>query len=198
MTDDDDAATVSRVLEGDPEAFGVLVARYGRRLHDLARRMLRDAAEAEDVVQHAFVNAYRALSRFDARRPFRHWLLRITTNLCRNRLAARRLRPRAAGFDPDAPPPERVAPEPAEGAADADPAEAARVRAAVEHLPDAYRLAVVLRYVHGLSLEDLAEVTGEPVATVKTHLHRARAALRRALSPPADRGETRLPGAGTT
>jgi RNA polymerase sigma-70 factor, ECF subfamily len=196
-----DAATVSRVLAGDPEAFGTLVARYGRRLHDLARRMLRDAAEAEDVVQHAFLNAYRALSRFDGRRPFRHWLLRITTNLCRNRLAARRLHPRAVGEDPDVPGAERAAPEPAALPFDGDLTEAARIREAVERLPDGYRLAVVLRYAHGLTVEEVAEVTGEPVATVKTHLHRARAALRRALSPPAEpgaEGETRRPGAGTT
>jgi RNA polymerase sigma-70 factor (ECF subfamily) len=198
---DADADAVARVLAGDPEAFGVLVARYGRRLHDLARRMLRDAAEAEDVVQHAFLNAYRALARFDARRPFRHWLLRITTNLCRNRIASRRVHPRAVGEDPDDPGAERAAPEASPSPGGLDPLETTRVREAVERLPDAYRLAVVLRYAHGLSVEDVAEVTGEPVATVKTHLHRARAALRRSLSPPADRdlgAETRGPGAGTT
>jgi RNA polymerase sigma-70 factor, ECF subfamily len=196
-----DAAAVSRVLAGDAEAYGVLVARYGRRLHDLARRMLRDASEAEDVVQHAFLNAYRALSRYDGRRPFRHWLLRITTNLCRNRLAARRLHPRAVGEDSEAPGAERAAAESSPSPDPLDAAEAARVREAVDRLPDAYRLAVVLRYTHGLSVEDVAEITDEPVATVKTHLHRARAVLRRELSPPADRdpgSETPDPAAGTT
>jgi RNA polymerase sigma-70 factor (ECF subfamily) len=194
----DDAVAVARVLAGDAEAFGVLVARYGRRLHDLARRMLRDAHEAEDVVQHAFLNAYRALARYDGRRPFRHWLLRITTNLCRNRLVSRKTHPRARGEDADAPGEDRASPADAPVPDALDPLEGARVREAVERLPDAYRLAVVLRYTHGLSVEEVAEVTGEPVATVKTHLFRARATLRRELSPPDAASETRGPGAGTT
>ncbi len=196
--DRDDVATIHRSLAGDRDAFGVLVARYGRRVHDLARRMLKDAHEAEDVVQQAFLNAFRALPRYDPTHPFRHWLLRITTNLCRNRLAARRTHPRAIGEDPDAEGFERVAPT-LETATDSDSqALAARVRAAVDDLPDAYRLAVVLRYVHGLPIEDIAEITGEPVATVKTHLHRARAALRQALPGPASSDETPATSAGTS
>ena len=58
------------------------------------------------------------------------------------------------------------------------------MRAAVEALPDRYRLAVILRYSHGLSLEEVAEITGEPMGTVKTHLHRARAALAHGLAEP--------------
>ena len=69
---DEDARAVARVLAGDREAFAAIVARHARRVHDLARRMLRDAGDAEDVVQQAFLNAYRALEGFDARRPFRH------------------------------------------------------------------------------------------------------------------------------
>jgi len=203
-----DSVAVALVLAGDREAFAVLVARYARRVHDLARRMLHDATEAEDVSQHAFLNAYRALARFDPRRPFRHWLLRITSNLCRNRLAERRRRPAPlplAGegadgeprtFDPPAPP------EPLE-ADDAPAIDAGRVRAALENLPARYRLTAVLRYAHGLSLEDIAEITGEPMATVKTHLHRARATLSRQLTPtpsprrappPADKTDGRPAG----
>ncbi len=182
----DDAQVISRVLAGDRDAYGTLVARYGRRLNDLARRMLRDPGEAEDVVQHAFLNAYRALPRYDPLRPFRHWLLRITSNLCRNRLAARRHEPRARGGDEDEDglprldPPAR--PETAPG--DDERQESARLRGAVEALPDAYRLVVVLRYSQGLSLEEVAEITGQPMGTVKTHLHRARAALAKQLAEP--------------
>ncbi len=199
MTDpdqDDDARAIRRVLAGDRDAFGSLVARYGRRIHDLARRMLRDPFEAEDVVQHAFLNAYRALPRYDATRPFRHWLLRITSNLCRNRLVARRREPRARGGDEDddglprLDPPARPDVPPGED----DRQESARLRQAVEALPDAYRLAVVLRYSQGLSLDEVAEITGEPMGTVKTHLHRARAALAKALGEP---GVEIEPGAGT-
>jgi RNA polymerase sigma-70 factor (ECF subfamily) len=192
---DEDAATVRAVLAGDPEAFAALVARHARRVHDLARRMLRDAEEAEDVVQHAFLNAYRALDRFDPRRPFRHWLLRIASNLCRNRLESRRREPRARGTADDgadarSDPPAR----PDTGPGPEDRRDALRVRAAIEALPPPYRLAAVLRYVQGLSLEAIVEITEEPLGTVKTHLHRARAALRRALG---EADETRGARAGT-
>lgn len=179
----EDATTIRQVLAGDREAFGRLVACYARRVHDLARRILRDPVEAEDAAQQAFLNAFRALDRFDPRRPFRHWLLRITTNLCRNRLVARAHRPTPLGVgaeDDDRPslvPAARPAPDPD------DRPDAGRVRAALDALPDTYRTAAVLRYVHGLDLAAIAEVTDTPLATVKTHLHRARAVLQRTLAP---------------
>ena len=206
---DDDARAIERVLAGDREAFGVLVARHGRRVHDLARRMLRDPGEAEDVAQQAFLNAYRALARFDPRRPFRHWLLRIASNLCRNRLARRRRRPlpftTVSGADPAGDPPPVLDPEApplAPPASDDDRLETERVRAAIASLAEPYRLATVLRYSQGCSLEEISEITDVPVATVKTHLFRARAALAALLLPAAagpETGvrETRPPAAGT-
>ena len=192
----DDAAAIAKVLAGDREAYGRLVTRYGRRVFDLARRMLGEAHEAEDVVQQAFVNAYRALPRYDPRRPFRHWLLRITSNLCRNRYASAKHRPIALGLPQDEDAPailEPAAPPIPEPLTDDDRLDAARVRAAVASLAPPYRLPVVLRYSHGLSLEEISEITGDPVPTVKTHLHRARAALKRLLEAP----ETPPPNRGT-
>lgn len=185
-----DADAVAQVLAGDREAFALLVARYARRVHDLARRMLRDATEAEDVAQQAFLNAFRALARFDPRLPFRHWLLRITSNLCRNRLAERRRRPVAFGGAGESDEHEpRTIDRTVSGGGDrvadgGDSTDAARVRAALEALPERYRMTAVLRYAHGLSLDEIAEITEEPEATVKTHLHRARAALARLLATP--------------
>lgn len=196
----DDAQVIARVLAGDRDAFGTLVARHGRRIHDLARRMLRDAFEAEDVVQHAFLNAYRALPRYDPARPFRHWLLRITSNLCRNRLVARRHEPRGRGGEDDGEilpridPPARAETPPGED----ERQEALRVRGAVEALPDAYRLVVILRYSQGLSLEEVAEITGQPLGTVKTHLHRARAVLARGLADPEAEQEPGAPPGNVT
>jgi RNA polymerase sigma-70 factor (ECF subfamily) len=178
----EDAATIREVLAGDREAYGRLVTRYARRVHDLARRILRDPVEAEDAAQHAFLNAFRALDRFDPRRPFRHWLLRITTNLCRNRLVARAHRPHPLGVgaeDDDRPSLVPAAPP----EADDDRADTTRVRAALDALPETYRTPAVLRYVHGLDLAAIAEITDVPLATVKTHLHRARAVLARRLGP---------------
>lgn len=177
--DPQDSADIERVLAGDAAAFEGLVARHGRRVHDVARRMLRDPHEAEDATQQAFLNAYKALARFDRARPFRHWILRITTNLCRNRIAKRQVRRqllRPTGGE-ELPPPTAAAP------AEPGPAPTASLRDALDALPDTYRLAMILRYVHELPLDAIAEVTGVPVATVKTHLHRGRAALRRSLTP---------------
>lgn len=181
--DPQDTADVRRVLAGDARAFEGLVARHGRRAYDVARRMLRDPHEAEDAVQHAFLNAFKALARFDTTRPFRHWILRITSNLCRNRLAARKVRgkllPPTGGEDvpPDPPtgPGQPGGPQSAQG-------QRATLREAIEALPEKYRLAVVLRYLHELPLEEISRITEVPVATVKTHLHRGRAALRRLLA----------------
>ena len=193
VTDFPESADVRLAQGGDVDAFQRLVERYARRVHDLARRMLGDAQDAEDVSQQAFLNAWRALHRFDPERPFRNWLLRITSNLCRNRLAARgraKVLPPRGGDEapPDVPGPAPLRLLPAEEAATPSP-----VQAAMEALPERYRLPVILHYVHGLPLDAISEITEVPVATVKTHLFRGRAALRVLLLPP----ETPPPAGGT-
>ena len=180
-----DAADIRRIRAGDPSAFQGLVARHARRVHDLARRMLRDVHEAEDVTQHAFLNAFRALERFDLERPFGHWLLRITSNLCRNRIAARvarRRTPPPVGGEEPLPEPAGP-PRPLDVPSDVQAREAA-VRAAIESLPERYRLAVVLFYVHDCSVQEISEIADAPAATIKTWLHRGRAALRALLEAP--------------
>jgi RNA polymerase sigma-70 factor (ECF subfamily) len=193
--DDADVRDIEAVRAGRPDAFRGLLDRHGPRVFDLARRLLKDAHLAEDVTQHAFANAWKALPRFDLARPFRHWILRIATNLCRNVHAARRLRPEVTGVR--GPDDEPLEPPARDATPSTDPegrARAAHVRAAIEALPEAHRLAVVLHHLHGLPLEVIAEIAELPVATVKTHLHRGRAALRALLLPP----ETPPAPAGTT
>jgi RNA polymerase sigma-70 factor (ECF subfamily) len=183
-----DRRDVLLAKEGDREAFARLVQRYTRRVYDLARRMLRDAHEAEDVAQHAFWNAWNALDRFDVERPFRNWLLRIASNLCRNRLASRKRRKELAPRGGDDPvPPVEAPPTP--------PPPSGRVRRAIEALPERYRLPVILHYVQGLPLQAVAEIADVNVNTVKTWLHRGRAALKEALGLE---DETDAPGGGTT
>ena len=179
--EDEDAEDIRRVLAGDESAFADLVTRHARRVHDLARRMLRDAQEAEDMAQQAFLNAYRALPRFDPERPFRNWLLRITSNLCRNRLAARKVRRKErAAQGTNVILPTIAAPQVEPPTPDWTPG----VQEALDSLPERYRLVVVLRYQHGCSLREISAITETPLPTVKTHLHRGRAALRKLLSPP--------------
>jgi RNA polymerase sigma factor (sigma-70 family) len=198
-----DAADVAAVLAGERERFRGLVERHGPRVYDLARRLTRDAHLAEDVVQHAFARAFEALARYDPARPFRHWLLRIATNLCRNLHARRSHRRETTGGrgDDDAPfdPPERTPMDPAAALETEVPvARAASLRAAVDALPERYRLAIVLHHLHGLPLEEVGAILGVPVATVKTHLFRGREALKAALLGPEAGPETGLGPVGTT
>lgn len=190
MPDAAEVHDIRRAQRGDADAFARLVDRYTQRVYDLARRMLRDAQEAEDVTQQAFLNAWRALDRFDPERPFRNWLLRIASNLCRNRIASRgRAKVLPARGGDETPPEVPVPASPARSGPGPD-----AVRQAIEDLPERYRLPILLHYVHGESLEAISAITEIPVATVKTHLFRGRRALRALLAPP----ETPPSDGGTT
>jgi RNA polymerase sigma-70 factor (ECF subfamily) len=184
----DDRAIVDAVLAGDRQAFRVLVEREGAAVVAACARVLGDRAEAEDVAQEAFVTAYRSLSSWRAEGAFGAWLSRIAMRLALRRLAQRRqltwLDPLAAEADPAGT--ERYR---SMGRSDAvDPASTvlrsereAEVRAAVAGLEEPYREVVALRFFADRSLAEIAEATDRPLGTVKTHLHRGLARLRRAL-----------------
>lgn len=152
--------------------------RYEQEAFRLAYLMVRDAAEAEDVAQEAFVRAYRALGRFRADEPFRPWLLRIAGNLALNRVRSRarrlaflsRYRPVAA--DGAAPSPERAALE--------DERRRMLWRA-VGRLKPEHQQVIYLRYFLELSERDLAACLGCAQGTVKSRLHRALANLRQVV-----------------
>lgn len=189
---------VARAAAGDDRAFERLVAAHGPFVYNVARRALGDAAEADDAAQEAFVRAWRGLPRFDGRSAFRTWLYRIAVRVCCDRRPglARRLAELAeetgatdseervdgtervaavdgaAGTPTPAPLPERAA----------ERGEAhRRVRAAVDALPDAYRMLVTLHYLEELTYDEVASLTGMPLGSLKVALHRARARLRAAL-----------------
>ncbi|MBV9851406.1 MAG: sigma-70 family RNA polymerase sigma factor [Armatimonadetes bacterium] len=180
-----DEALAARVrATGDAEAFAVLVTRYRSRLIALSRRMLAGSRggpdEAEDVAQEAFVAAYDRRASYRRGEPFRPWLYRIALNRCLDRLRAQSRRPSLHSW-------EAVAAEPE--AAEAGPLTAlladereARLQAAVAALPPKYRAVFLLRHLDDLSYEEIAAATELPLGTVKTHLFRARALLRAALS----------------
>ncbi|WP_312888716.1 RNA polymerase sigma factor [Nonomuraea rhodomycinica] len=170
--DDDEA--IARSLAGDLTAYEALVARYSALAHRTAA-MLGAADEAEDVVQEAFVKAYRALASFRRGSPFRPWLLRIVANETHNLTRSRgRRNGLAARLGAVADP---VAPDDPEGAAVAGDRRA-RLLEAVRALPDGERDAVVCRYFLQLSEAETAEVLGRPVGTVKSSTHRGLARLR--------------------
>ncbi|HEY2427876.1 MAG TPA: sigma-70 family RNA polymerase sigma factor, partial [Acidimicrobiales bacterium] len=176
-----DRALVRRHLEGDAGAFGEIVRRYYPSLLGHARRRLGDRRVAEDVVQEAFLRAYRALPRFGGDYQLGPWLHRITANVCTTE-GARRSRELdaqrrwAAGATDDALRPDEYA----------EHVEAlARVLAAIETLPSNYREALVLRDVMDLDYADVADRSGISEQNARARVSRARAALRKIVEPTA-------------
>jgi RNA polymerase sigma factor (sigma-70 family) len=172
---------VARARAGDRDAYARLVARYGALAHRTAY-LLGAGHEAEDVVQEAFVKAYRALGSFREGAAFRPWLLRIvaneTSNLHRSSRRRRSLELRLAEPDVDPDQPEHAALTAAARAA---------VLAAVNAMPARDRQVLTCRYFLDLSEAETAEVLAWPRGSVKSRLSRAIAKLRREL--PADLGE---------
>ena len=143
-------------------------------MFNIALRITGDADAANDCAQEAFIRAYRALHQYDPTLPFGPWLYRITTNASLNHV--QRWHARETPVDEL---PERSA-EVDEGpeATAVRREEVAEVVAAMADLPAAYRAALTLRHMQQLSYQEVADALGIPLGTVKTHLHRARAALK--------------------
>jgi RNA polymerase sigma-70 factor, ECF subfamily len=173
----EDHALIDALRSGDREAFGWLVEREGTSVFRACMRILGRAADAEDVAQESFVMAYRSISGFRGEGSLRGWLLRIAT-----RQALRRLSQRHPTADLDAVPEPRLADTAAEPGRLVGRAEdRATVRRAVADLPEPYREVVALRFFGDLSLAEVAEATGRPLNTVKTHLRRGLERLRPTL-----------------
>ncbi len=160
---------------GEREAFDRLVERYQRDVYRLCYRYLNDHEDANDLAQEAFLKAWRAIGRFRGDSAFSTWLYRIAVNACLNHRASRR--PPAQEL-PDGLPDPR-------GGADAgvfSQDEARRVRAAVSRLPEKQRATLILKVYHELTHDEVAEVLGATVGTVKSNLFHALGNLRRLLA----------------
>jgi len=177
-----DEEVVRRVVAGERELFELLVRRYNQRVYRAVRAILRNAEDAEDVMQTAYVNAYRHLHQFEGRASFATWLTKIAMReaVARNRKTGALLHavPELRGDDtmndfPDA------GPGPEERAVAADLMQ--HVEAEVAALPETYRSVLLLREVEGLSTEETAACLEISTDVVKTRLHRARTMLRDAL-----------------
>jgi RNA polymerase sigma-70 factor (ECF subfamily) len=196
--DDSDLSLVQLAQRGDSTAFDALVLRYQHKVVKLIMRYVRDAAEAEDIAQEAFIKAYRALPRFRGDSAFYTWLYRIAINTAKNALAARGRSPIEYDLDADE----------SEHSADlrhnmrdmATPEAMAlteeirtTVNAAMDQLPEDLRTAIVLRELEGLSYEEIAAAMDCPVGTVRSRIFRAREAidarLREVLDGGLGRGE---------
>jgi RNA polymerase sigma-70 factor (ECF subfamily) len=169
-----DGELIALALAGRGDAFGNLVERYERAVYHLAYRTLRDVEDAKDATQEAWVKAYRALASFRPEAKFSTWIFTICYRVCCDRLAKRK---RLSGEEiPDLADP-AAGPERLYEAAE----EAARLRAAIEALPEKYRVVITLFHLQGKQYEEIAAVLGLPLGTVKTHLFRAKDLLRQAL-----------------
>lgn len=177
-TSADERRLVALAQTGDNAAFEALVYRYTAALYRVVRRMVGDDGEAENIVQEAFLRVWMNLSRYRNDRPFFPYLVTVAANLVRDRWRReQRLREDELEALADLLPdpgdlPDRLM----------ENAETLRLLAeAVARLPEPYRAVIALRYDAGFSYEEIAVALGLPLNTVRTHLHRAKAQLRRQL-----------------
>ena len=174
--DGQDRQSILAVRDGDPNAFGLLVKRYQKRLFGLTMMMLRDPSVAEEITQDAFVRAYTHLHLYDDRRPFYPWLATIGVRLAQTRLARRARRHQHEESEPT-PGSEPTSDDDPLGEILAD--ESGReLWQAVADLPAGERTAVFLYYRQDMKVNDIARALGVTAGTVKTMLFRARKKLR--------------------
>lgn len=182
-----DQALVERVQKGDKNAFNLLVTKYQQRVANLVSRYIKNHSDVSDVVQEAFIKAYRALPNFRGDSAFYTWLFRIAVNCAKNHLVAGNRKPSSSDLD-------------VEEVENYDSGEALRVNASpeslllteeiktvifntIEKLPDDLRMAINLRELDGLSYEEIAEIMECPVGTVRSRIFRARDAIDKQIKP---------------
>ncbi len=183
-----DRVLVERAQAGDKKAFGLLVEKYHRKLGRLVGRMVRDQAEVEDVVQEAFIKAYRALHNFRGDSAFYTWLYRIGINTAKNYLVSLGRKPQvlndveiedAENFEGVTDMRTMETPE----TALANKQIAQTVNDTIASLPEELRTAITLRELEGMSYEEIAEIMQCPIGTVRSRIFRARETIAAKLRP---------------
>lgn len=185
---------VRRLRRGDQRAFESIVRTYQQRVFNMVFRFLGSREEAEDVAQDVFVTVYQNAENFRGDSKFSTWLYRVTVNHCKNRLKYLKRRGRHMGRPLD----EIAEHQMAQGSGESQPAyhaaiprpddlaQGRQLEALIQRemakMDEDHRLLLVLRDIQGLSYQEMAEVTGLNVGTIKSRLHRARLALKEALA----------------
>jgi RNA polymerase sigma-70 factor (ECF subfamily) len=184
-----DAELVRLARQGDGSAFRVIMRRHNRRLYRVARSVLRDDSDAEDVLQEAYLRAFTGLADFRGEASLSSWLTRIALNEALGRRRRRqptvdlavvetlqeRREPRILMF-----PPMNPESDPERAAARQDIRQL--LERAIDELPEPFRIVFIMRVVEEMSIEETSKHLGLRPETVKTRLHRARRLLRRTLS----------------
>ena len=169
------ASILERAIAGDVSAFEQVLLRYERRVLSVAWRLLGKQEDAQDAAQEVFLRAFRYLHRFDRRRPFEPWLMKMTVNVCHDLSKKRRLHPRET-VDPDL---VRAASDP-HGELHSEEQKRILWRA-LQELPEKERAAIVLRDIEGLSTAEVAEALGSSEPTVRSQISNARVKIRKML-----------------
>ena len=187
---DNEAILVAQLRAGDEAAFEQVVRSYGGRLLSVARRIVGSEEDARDVVQEAFLNAFRSFNRFEGNAKLSTWLHRIVVNAALMKLRTRKRKPEQSidallpSFLDDGHHEERFQSwdEPVDKLMERKETRDL-VRQQIDALPESYRTVLVLRDIEGLDTEEAANVLGLSVNATKIRLHRARQALRSLLAP---------------
>src|SRR6478672_4992170 len=179
-----DEELVARATAGDLDSFNQLVARWERPIYALAYRTLGREVDARDVVQEAFLRAYRGLRGFKGEAKFSSWLYRITLNLCRDWIRRDRRAPVVQvpeGVDPVDLADAQVSPTESVEDLVARREMSEAVTRAMAELPEEQRTAIMLKEYHGLTFQEIAEMLDCPLSTVKTRLYQGLTVLRKQL-----------------
>jgi RNA polymerase sigma-70 factor (ECF subfamily) len=179
LHEESDITLVALARDGEDRAFAELLSRHKPALYGFVRRYVSDADAAVDVVQDTFISAWRALARYDARRPFPVWLRAIALNKCRDRgrrLTVRRL---ILGDRDDLSPEALAQPDPEPyGEAKLAPVERrAMFQKAINQLPSKLKEPLLLTYFDDLTHQEAADLLGVTVKTIETRVYRARQRL---------------------
>ncbi|NOT10941.1 MAG: RNA polymerase sigma factor RpoE [Methylococcaceae bacterium] len=185
-----DQDLVLRVQQGDKSAYDLLVIKYQHKIIQLVNRYVKDASEAQDVAQEAFIKAYRALGSFRGESAFYTWLYRIAINTAKNYLVSRARR--SFDYQVDIQDAEQI-----ENARQLQGLETPErllfsqeiietIKTAIDNLPEEMRVAIMLREFEGMSYEEIAEAMDCPVGTVRSRIFRAREAIDNKLTPLLD------------
>jgi len=174
-----DMEVVDRVKAGDTALYEIIMRRYNQRLYRVARAILRDDSEAEDVMQAAYVRAYQHLNQYEARAPFSAWLTKIAVNEALARVRARSRNQPLEEMDQDGEFPMNVVETSLDPEQTASQSELGHIlEQAVLGLPEQYRAVIMLRDVEDLSTSETADVLNLTEENVKVRLHRGRAMVR--------------------
>lgn len=187
MSDQNDQILIALIKEGDKKAFDKLVIKYQQRIIQLVSRYVRDASDAQDVAQEAFIKAYKALPGFRGESAFYTWLYRIAVNTAKNYLVSRSRR--SSDYEVEVSDAENF--EEAFKLKETDTPEhlalsdeiRKTIQQAIESLPEELKSAIKYRELEGMSYEQIAKKMDCPVGTVRSRIFRAREAVDKILEP---------------